>query len=153
MTHDTPPIPPDPMRNVRWEPADPVSSRSEAVTHGVRVAVESFFVPERSAPQLNTYFFAYRIRVTNEGSERVQLLSRRWLITDGNGLTQVVDGEGVVGEQPSLEPQESFEYTSVCPLSTRFGFMRGRYTMQSADGHRWYARIHEFALVTPGLEN
>jgi ApaG protein len=138
---------------IRWDPIDPVEPRSESITNGVRVVTESFFVPERSDPQNNRYFFAYRIRITNEGAERVQLLSRRWLITDGNGLTQVVEGEGVVGEQPALEPGEAFEYASVCPLGTRMGFMRGRYTMQGAHGHRWHARIHEFALLTPGLTN
>lgn len=136
-----------------WAPVNPLRSVSEACTKGIRVHVESFYVADRSAPQLNAYFFAYKIRITNEGDAWAALVSRHWLITDGNGLTSEVNGEGVVGETPELEPGESFEYTSACPLATRVGFMRGTYTMRRRDGGTFEAVVAEFALLAPGTEN
>ena len=100
---------------------------SETVTAGVRVQVESTYLPERSNPENSQWFFSYRIRITNEGTERVQLLSRHWTIIDSNGETQEVHGPGVVGQQPVIPPGGTFEYTSFCPLGTRFGTMRGTY--------------------------
>jgi ApaG protein len=136
-----------------WAPVNPLRAVSEACTQGIRVRVESFYVADRSAPALNAYFFAYRIRITNEGDEWAALRSRHWIITDGNGLTSEVEGEGVVGETPELEPGESFEYTSACPLSTRVGFMRGSYTIARRNGATFRAKIAEFALLAPGTEN
>ena len=93
------------------------ASTSEAVTNNVRVEVESAYASERSQPFQSEWFFTYTVRITNEGVDTVQLLSRHWIITDATGHTDEVKGPGVVGEQPVLGPGESFEYTSSCPLS------------------------------------
>ena len=89
---------------------------SEAVTRGVRVKVRSFYAPERSEPSQNQWFFHYTVEITNEGGETVQLISRHWIITDGTGHVEEVQGPGVVGHQPVLATGESFKYTSGCPL-------------------------------------
>ena len=122
---------------------------SEAVTRGVRVQVESRYVAERSSPEQGQWFFAYRIRITNEGSERVQLISRHWIITDANGRVEEVRGPGVVGKQPVLGPGEGFEYTSFCPLGTPFGTMQGTYQMITATGETFDAEIAAFPLSEP----
>lgn len=122
---------------------------SEARTRGVLVHVESTYVPERSQPMQNRWFFAYRIRITNQGNEVVQLISRHWIITDANGQVEEVVGPGVVGEQPVLRPSESFEYTSFCPLTTPFGTMRGTYRMATEDGESFDADIAPFELSQP----
>ena len=122
---------------------------SEAVTRGIRVHVKSAYVPEQSAPGSRRYFFAYTVRISNEGEETAQLLSRRWTITDGEGTTQVVDGPGVVGEQPVLGPGSSFEYTSFCPLTTPVGSMHGIYRMVTSDGGQFDATIAPFTLAVP----
>lgn len=102
---------------------------SEAVTRNIRVQVRAQFSPEHSDAERPVWFFVYTITLTNEGTETVQLLQRSWEITDGRGHVEHVQGPGVVGKQPVLAPGESFEYTSGCPLPTRFGFMRGHYQM------------------------
>jgi len=122
---------------------------SEAVTHGVRVEVESTYLSERSDPTANLWFFAYRIRISNEGNDTVKLLSRHWIITDGDGGTEEVRGPGVVGEQPTLKPGESFEYTSGCPLGMPFGTMHGTYQMATAQGGSFDVEIAAFALSQP----
>src|SRR5512138_1141138 len=122
---------------------------SEAVTRGVRVQVESRYLAERSVPRDGYYFFAYRIRISNEGEEQVQLLSRHWTITDAHGRTEEVQGPGVVGERPVLAPGQSFEYTSFCPLPTPIGSMHGSYQMVTASGGRFEAEIAPFALAVP----
>jgi ApaG protein len=126
---------------------------SKAVTLGIQVEVESTYMPERSAPQAGHYFFAYRVRISNVGSERAQLKSRRWIITDGDGNQQVVEGPGVVGEQPDLPPGRSFEYTSFCPLSTPVGTMHGAYQMVTASGAAFDAEIAPFSLAMPSALN
>jgi ApaG protein len=125
---------------------DPLATTSEAKTRGVRVVVRSAFVPERSSPSEDNYFFAYRIRIANEGDETAQLLSREWIITDAGGNVEVVRGEGVVGEQPVLDPGAAFEYESFCPLPTPTGSMEGKYTMITSRGEVFEARIAPFAL-------
>ena len=110
----------------------PVSARERRLTRGVRVRVKSAYVPERSSPPQGHYFFAYHVRIANEGDETVQLVSRHWIITDGDGHQEHVQGPGVVGEQPVLAPGESFEYTSFCPLATPIGSMHGSYQMVAA---------------------
>lgn len=122
---------------------------SEALTQGIRVHVEATYVPERSRPGDGGWFFAYTIRISNEGSHRVQLLSRHWIITDATGGVEEVEGPGVVGEQPVLDPGEAFEYTSFCPLGTPFGSMRGTYRMVTAEGETFEAEIAPFALSEP----
>jgi ApaG protein len=123
---------------------------SVAVTQGVRVEVESEFLPERSSPARGEYLFAYTVRISNVGKETVQLLSRHWVITDGQGRVEEVRGPGVVGHQPLLAPGETFEYTSGCPLRTPDGIMHGSYQMVRDDGTTFDAEIAPFALEAPG---
>jgi ApaG protein len=126
---------------------------SDTKTRGVRVQVRSTYVPERSAPAEGHYFFAYRVRISNEGEERVQLVSRAWIITDADGHVERVNGPGVVGEQPVLDPGQAFEYTSFCPLHTSIGSMEGAYQMVSAGGARFDAVIAPFSLAVPTAIN
>lgn len=126
---------------------------SVATTKGIRVEVVSKYLPENSSPRQRQYLFAYHIAITNEGDEVAQLLSRRWIITDGNGQVQKVEGPGVVGEQPVLEPGMRFEYTSFCPLSTPFGTMQGHYVMIRPGGERFEAEIPAFMLAVPNAVN
>ena len=100
---------------------------SDVVTDGVRVRVLSAYVPARSDPDAGTFFFAYTVRVTNEGEDVVQLKRREWIILDAEGREERVEGEGVVGQQPVLRPGQTFEYASACPLRTPAGRMRGTY--------------------------
>lgn len=124
-------------------------SDSTATTRGVKVTVRSSYVAERSQPAAGRWFFAYRIRITNRGTVPVRLLNRHWVITDAHGEVEEVRGPGVVGEQPTLAPGESFEYTSFCPLPTPFGTMEGSYEMVTADGERFWADIGRFTLSEP----
>lgn len=124
-------------------------SSSEATTRGVYVQVESTLDPMRSNPEQKHWFFLYTVTISNEGDETVRLLNRHWIITDGEGHVEEVRGPGVVGEQPTLEPGQSFQYTSGCPLPTAFGFMRGTYTMVTEGGECFEAQIAEFELSEP----
>jgi ApaG protein len=124
-------------------------SSSDAVTNNIRVEVESNYAAERSQPFQNQWFFHYTVRISNEGDDTVQLLSRHWLITDGTGHVEEVRGPGVVGEQPVLSPGESFEYTSGCPLKTSTGSMRGTYQMITEDGTHFDIEIAPFNLAEP----
>lgn len=123
--------------------------RSAAVTEDIRVEVESFYVPERSAPQRDLYFFAYEVRITNQGHQPARLVSRHWCITDGRGRVEHVRGPGVVGEQPRLDPGQTFEYTSGCPLPTPLGSMLGSYQMVRDDGAAFEAEVALFTLEMP----
>ena len=122
---------------------------SEAITRGVRVRVETELDPLRSSPEREQWFFRYTVTISNEGDQRVQLLTRHWVITDGNGHTEEVRGPGVVGHQPTLDPGESFEYTSGCPLTTPMGFMHGTYQMVTAHEELFDAEIAPFELSEP----
>ena len=122
---------------------------SEAVTRAVRVRVVSQYAPDRSQPASNQWFFLYTVTILNEGPEPVQLLTRHWIITDGAGHVEEIRGPGVVGQQPLLQPGESFEYTSGCPLTSPFGVMEGTYQMVTASGERFDARIAPFTLSEP----
>ena len=115
--------------------------------------VRSVFVPERSSPREQHFFFAYHVRIANEGSEAAKLVSRHWVITDADGDVQEVRGDGVVGETPTLAPGTSFEYTSYCPLKTAVGTMQGSYTMASSDGTSFDAEIEPFTLAMPNALN
>jgi len=125
-------------------------SRSEALTDGLRVEVEARFAPEHSNSAGSQWFFLYTIRISNEGEETCRLVSRHWIIRNATGRVEEVRGPGVVGEQPVLEPGQSFEYTSGCPLGTPFGSMRGSYDMVTATGKRFDAEIAEFHMREPG---
>ena len=126
---------------------------SEAATRGIRVRVQSTYVPERSQPDKNHWFFVYTVRIANEGAEPAQLVSRHWIITDANGHVQEVRGPGVVGDQPLLAPGEAFEYTSACPLTTPFGTMHGTYQMVTRSGEKFDAQIAAFTLSEPTAIN
>jgi ApaG protein len=119
---------------------------SEAVTNHIRVEVLSQPSPENSRPQQGEWVFQYTVRITNQGSETVQLRSRHWIITDALDHVEEVKGPGVVGEQPVLGPGESFKYSSWCPLKTPMGMMRGTYQMVSAGGNHFDIEIAPFAL-------
>jgi len=122
---------------------------SDATTNGIRVQVESTYLPERSAPAEQQYLFTYRVRISNVGPETAQLLSREWIITDSDGNEQRVVGPGVVGQQPVLAPGEDFEYSSFCPLKTRVGSMHGSYQMVTPGGETFAAAIAPFTLAVP----
>ena len=111
--------------------------------------VDAQYAEEHSQPQLNQWFFLYTIRITNESDRTVQLLSRHWIITDATQPVEEVRGLGVVGEQPILQPGESFEYTSGCPLRTPFGTMEGTYEMEVDGGGGFDATIDRFMLMEP----
>ncbi|MCO5070922.1 MAG: Co2+/Mg2+ efflux protein ApaG [Rhizobiaceae bacterium] len=120
-----------------------------AVTREIEVSVEPFYLAERSEPDENRYFWAYRITIANGSTMAVKLLSRYWHITDGVGRVEEVRGEGVVGDQPELSPGDSYQYTSGCPLSTPSGIMVGRYTMRGEGGEMFDIDIPAFSLDTP----
>ena len=122
---------------------------STAVTEGIRVVVESVYIPEQSSPKSRRYVFAYTVKIANEGATGAQLRSRHWTITDGDGKIEEVRGPGVVGQQPFLKPGEHFEYTSGCVLQTPRGQMHGTYQMHRADGTMFDAIIAPFALALP----
>jgi len=115
----------------------------------ISVDVQTTYVDVQSAPDEDRYVFAYTITISNEGSIPAQLLSRHWIITDSNGAVQEVRGEGVVGEQPHLEPGESFRYTSGAIIKTPVGSMRGSYQMIADDGETFDAEIAPFSLSIP----
>ena len=119
---------------------------SEAVTEDIRVEVMSSYSPENSRPQEGEWVFQYTVRITNQGKDTVQLVSRHWVITDAADRVEEVRGPGVVGEQPTLKPGESFKYSSWCPLKTPMGLMYGTYEMQRANGSRFDIEIAPFAL-------
>ena len=122
---------------------------ADSVKYEIAVVVATQYMPDQSDPEADRYFFAYTITVTNTGTVAVQLISRHWLITDANSKVEEVRGLGVVGHQPLLQPGESFEYTSGCPLSTPVGTMQGSYQMVAEDGTRFDAPIAEFILAMP----
>lgn len=122
---------------------------SDDTKYNVHVSVANTFIPEQSDPERNRYVFAYTVTLRNDGTMPAQLLSRHWVITHGNGKTEEVRGEGVVGEQPHLNPGESYEYTSGTILETPVGDMRGSYQMQADDGVEFEAVIPQFTLSLP----
>lgn len=121
----------------------------EATTRGIRVSVKPFYLEGESAPDEGHYFWAYQIQIENRSADSIQLKSRHWRITDSLGRTEEVKGEGVVGEQPVIEPGYAFEYTSGAPLGTASGFMAGSYRMHKADGSSFDVEIPAFSLDSP----
>jgi len=118
-------------------------------THGIRITVRPNYLDDQSSPDENHFVWAYHVRIENQGPVTVQLKSRHWKITDAMGRLQEVQGPGVVGEQPVLQPGESFEYTSGTPLSTPSGIMAGSYQMQGPDGQVFDVTIPAFSLDSP----
>lgn len=120
-----------------------------ATTREIKITVKTAYLEEQSAPSDSHFVWAYHIRIDNLGSETVQLLSRYWRITDAKGEVHEVRGPGVVGEQPTLEPGDTFEYTSGTPLSTPSGIMTGKYQMENERGEKFDVQIPAFSLDSP----
>lgn len=116
----------------------------------IEVQVSPRFLPAQSEIEQSRFAFAYTVTITNHGELPVQLLTRHWIITDGDGKTQEVRGEGVIGEQPTLAPNEQFTYTSGTLMTSQVGNMHGSYRMQASDGHQFDAVIPPFLLAVPG---
>ena len=131
----------------------PVIGRSEAVTEGVRVTVESRFLPERSSVMTRQFLFGYTVTIHNETEAPVKLLTRHWVITDSAGEVQHVEGVGVVGETPIIGAGGAHTYGSFCPLRTEFGTMEGSYGMIRPNGETFRAVIAPFRLVVPTAVN
>lgn len=123
------------------------------VTKSIRIEVEPTYNVEQSRPGASLYVYNYNITITNESDGNVQLLSRNWVITDGFERVEHVQGDGVVGQQPTLKPGESFNYTSSCPLQTPTGSMQGSYQMRAADNKVFTVQIGEFFLSHSSLLN
>ena len=121
----------------------------EAVTDGIKVSVTPFFLEDQSSPDEDHFVWAYQIVIENLGDETVQLRNRYWRITNANGQVEEVEGPGVVGEQPVLNPGDSFQYTSGAPLNTASGIMVGSYEMEGADGRMFDVAIPAFSLDSP----
>ena len=122
---------------------------SESTAYNTTVAVKTTYIPEQSDPDNDRYVFAYTITIRNEGNVPAKLLTRHWLITDADGKTREVRGDGVVGEQPYLKPGEGFEYTSGTMLETPVGSMQGSYHMLADDGQEFDCPIDPFSLSMP----
>jgi ApaG protein len=120
-----------------------------ATTEGVTVRVVTNFLDDQSMPAQSRWFWSYHIRIENHRDGPVQLLSRHWRITDGRGMVNHVDGDGVVGEQPLLQPGGSHDYVSGCPLATPSGMMEGQYRFICPDGATFLVDIPRFRLVAP----
>jgi ApaG protein len=136
--------------------SDPTAVESDGVvyfttiTRDIRVSVRSVYLEDQSQPDERHYLWAYRIRIENQGGETVRLLGRTWRIIDATGHVEQVKGEGVVGEQPQLAPEEAYEYTSGTPLATPTGFMSGHYHMVATEsGERFDVAIPAFSLDSP----
>ena len=120
-----------------------------ATTRDISVTVETSYLEKQSDPDEQYFVWAYRITIANHSDQTVQLLTRHWKISDGQGRVQEVRGDGVIGEQPILEPGASYTYSSGTPLQTPSGFMHGSYQMQSDDGERFDVDIPAFSLDSP----
>ena len=117
----------------------------------IKVQVVTRYIDDQSEPDSDRYVFAYTITISNEGDVAAKLISRHWIITDANGKVQEVSGDGVVGEQPHLQPGEEFRYSSGAVLETPVGAMQGLYRMKADDGVNFDAPIAAFTLAVPGL--
>ena len=126
---------------------------STTTTNGIEIEVTPQYLTEESDPSKRFWMYIYHVRIVNRSSQRVQLLSRHWVITNGLGEVQEVRGTGVIGQQPSLAPAQSFEYTSGCPLDTSVGSMQGSYTFIGQDGKLFEAYIDPFILEDPTRSN
>ncbi|MTI43055.1 ApaG protein [Roseibium hamelinense] len=120
-----------------------------AVTNGIEVSVEPYYLDDESEPEKSQFIWAYMVEIKNGSRETVQLKNRYWRIMDGLGRVEEVRGPGVVGEQPVLEPGDVYEYSSGCPLATSSGFMEGSYEMERGDGTTFNVVIPAFSLDLP----
>lgn len=125
-----------------------------AITEGIEIRVETFYQADYSKPVLNEYMFAYRITIENHNQFSVKLLKRQWKIFDSNGEQREVEGEGVIGEQPVIKPNEQFNYVSGCNLKTEMGKMEGIYEMQNLNNLQLFnVIIPEFEMIAPAKNN
>jgi ApaG protein len=122
-----------------------------ALTRDIEVTVEPYYLEEQSDPDDSRYVWGYRIVISNHSAETVRLMTRYWHITDENGQVDEVSGPGVIGEQPLLNPGDTYEYSSGCPLDTPSGVMFGHYSMESEGGETFNVAIPAFSLDSPGL--
>ena len=122
-------------------------------TKKINITVNPYFLDDQSEPEDQHFVWAYQVTIDNQSNQKVQLKNRYWKIIDSNGTEQEVRGEGVVGEQPILNPGEKFEYTSGTPLSTPSGFMEGYYEMETKNGNKFDVSIPLFSLDIPQLSN
>ncbi len=119
----------------------------------IKVQVHTKYIPEQSQPTANRYVFAYIITIKNLSTQTVQLISRRWLITDANGKQMTVEGDGVVGQQPFIPSNDEYTYNSGTALETPVGVMEGQYIMQDEKGQEFIAEIEPFRLALPNILN
>lgn len=119
----------------------------------IKVVAKSQYLLKESDPSVNRYVFSYTIQIYNHGEQKAQVLSRHWIITDANGSVEEVRGEGVVGEQPVIEPGQYFEYTSFAILKTPVGSMHGNYQLVDSDNIEFEAPISPFRLAIPQILN
>lgn len=126
-----------------------MKANADSQSHDIRVQVKSEYLPDQSNPEQARYVFAYHVRITNQGPHSARLMTRHWVIMDGEARTQEVRGDGVVGEQPRLAPGETYEYTSGTVLETPVGSMHGSYGMVDEDGLPFDAPIPAFTLAIP----
>ncbi len=120
-----------------------------AITRCINVSVQPIYLEDESDPEENRFIWAYHVVISNQGIETVQLMTRYWRIIDASGHVQEVRGDGVIGEQPTLQPGQSYEYTSGTPLTTPSGFMGGSYEMENTNGERFDIVIPTFSLDCP----
>lgn len=130
-----------------------MTKSNHLVSHAVRVEVQSNYIAQQSIEAEQQFVFSYTITISNQSNETVQLIDRYWLITDANGESNTVSGEGVIGQQPHIKPNESFTYTSGCVLKSPLGNMQGHYQMQQSDGELIQVDIPLFRLVKPNILN
>lgn len=126
-----------------------IAGMNKSKQYDIQVVVVTRFIDDQSAPHENRYVFAYTITIRNTGQVPARLLTRHWIITDGNGKVQEVHGDGVIGEQPWMRPGENFQYTSGAVLETAVGTMQGSYQMLADDGMHFDAPISVFTLSIP----
>jgi ApaG protein len=124
----------------------PTPEMSDITTHGIRVGATAYYLPEESDQEERRYVFGYTIVIVNNSDTPAQLMSRRWIILDGDGNREEVNGPGVIGQTPRLVPGEAFKYQSFCPLKTSWGTMEGSYQMRRDDGSTFEIRIDRFYL-------
>ncbi len=141
------------MQNQKNDTGSKTKAPYSTTTRGIRIDVEPKLNKVESNSQNSLYVYNYTISITNEGKDTVQLISRHWIITDGFNKTENVQGLGVIGQQPVLQPGEHFQYTSFCPLPTPTGKMRGTFQMKGSDNQTFDATIGEFRLADTTLVN
>lgn len=128
-----------------------MNKNSNCVTNSIRITVDPEYIPGELINSNGKYLFSYRVRIINEGTDTVQLISRHWKIINSEGIVEEVIGEGVIGRQPILKPSQEFKYTSYCPLDTPWGTMEGTFLMRNNDGIEFEATIERFYLISPDV--